>query len=358
MSATVTTSVRPAFDSRRAAWMFVIAVLAILASPLALALHAPDRRDVYRAVEEGNGPFSFIGREIFEHTEPIDVLVLGSSLSWAGVDARAWQQALSEHLGRPAIVVNFGSNWRGEDLLYFQLRDLLQHRQVKLLVFSTPGPAETQAIAHSQAYHWLDDDWGQTPPLSWRSRAQLYGLQVIGAPRQFLMWLRHERGRAPTSIDAAFGSLRAERGLRGAPFVPFAPEPVAASAESLLASEAQPGAFQFSAEPLAPYGQHFLARIAQLVDTHHVPTAVLHVTRFSEGRSTFIAERTRWSQVFGHSLPLLGISADRLFAPLTDNQIQKLFYDDHFNANGSAYFTRTLTPALLRTYDTSVHAAR
>ena len=355
-------TIRPAFSNRYGAWRFVALVMAIVASPLALAWHPPDRDDVYRGVEDGNGPFSFIGREIFERTEPIDVLVLGSSISWAGVDATIWQQALSEHLGRKAVVVNFGSNWRGEDLLYFQLRDLLQRRQVRLLLYSTPGSSETQWMAHSQAYHWLDGEWiSGSATLSWRLRVQLYGLQVLGAPRQMLMWIRHELGRpadAPGSVDSALGSLRAARGLRGAPFVPFAPLPVIVAADSLVATDAQPAAFQFSSEPLAAYGRHFVMGIAGLVNRHHVPVVGLHVTRFSEERSSVIRERTNWSQIFGRSVPLLGISAERLFAALSDDEIRLLYYDDHFNVNGSEFFTRTMTPGLLGVYDADVNQAR
>ena len=54
----------------------------------------------------------------------------------------------------------------------------------------------------------------------------------------------------------------------------------------------------------------------------------------------------------GVPVTMLGVPNRQLFAPLKEEQVQNLYYDDnHLNANGTLYFTRAMLPAILELYE-------
>lgn len=352
--------IRPAFTSNARAVAFALLIIFCLVSPLLQAIHPPAREQIYKAVATTSGPLSFFSRQAFVERGDIDILFLGSSISWAGIDAAYMQSALSGHLARPATVLSVGSNWRGEDLLYYQLRDLLERRHVNLLVFSPPVLEDREDAPHSQAFRWADlRATPAAPPLTLRQRAAEFGLLVLGSPRRWLMYLRDELGTPPDAVDASLGAYRARLGYRpvGAPrepFVAFDPPPPAFDGASLLFGPATAGHFRFSNESLTTYQAHYLALINELAEQHHVKIAVLHIPRHTEALDSTIGERTDWRNVFGANVPMVGVVPQRLFAGLDAPAIRQLYYDDHFNENGNGYFSRAIAPGLLRAYDEQI----
>lgn len=335
-------------------------LLGLLAAPLMQRAYPHNRAQLYLSVPTSNGPFSFLEREIFDRRDDIDILFLGSSTSLAGIDAPYIEQALTDHLGRKTTVVSFGSNWRGEDLLYTQLRDVLARRKVRLLVFATPSLADDQDGPHSQRFRWAEPrDDADAPPLPLRARIQEYGLQVLGSPRRWLLYVRDERGTPPDSIDAHLGALRAQRGFGRLgqavdPFVSARPDPPAFSADELLFGPGTGHRFPLAEMPLSAYQSHYLMRIGQLTASHQVHIAALHVTRYVERGSDVIDERADWRQYFGDHVSTIGATPRRLFAGLEPDMLRRLYYDDdHFNENGQTYFTRAIAPGILRAYDTA-----
>src|SRR5262249_37814750 len=135
----------PAFSSLGRAGAFAALLLACLLAPLALR---PPRQAAWSGVPTSEGPFSHIQHQVFEGKGDSDRLVIGSSLIWAGIDTPQVERALSAQLGRKATVLTLGSNWWGEDLTYFLLRDLLARRKVKMVVFSMPTKNDQQSAPH------------------------------------------------------------------------------------------------------------------------------------------------------------------------------------------------------------------
>src|SRR6185369_7920682 len=117
----------------------------------------PAREAAWSGVPTCEGPFSHIQQGVFEEKGDIDLLFIGSSFLWAGIDTPQVERAQSAQLGRKATVLTLGSNWWGEDLTYFLLRDLLARRRVKMVVFSMPTKTDQQSAPHPGAAYWYDD---------------------------------------------------------------------------------------------------------------------------------------------------------------------------------------------------------
>jgi len=83
---------------------------------------------------------------------------------------------------------------------------------------------------------------------------------------------------------------------------------------------------------------------------------MLYLPVWSELHETLIPERTFWPAVFGNDLKQMGIPPFKSFNGLAESEISKLYGEaNHFNLNGQKYFTRLITPALLRLYENSPH---
>src|SRR6185503_18812143 len=111
---------------------------------------------------------------------------------WVGIDAPLVQRELTRALGRPARVLTFGMNFPGIDLQYVLLRDFLERRKARMVVFSMPTARHISDSPHVFAYRFMryGEDVQALEGLSVRNRAALYAGEVLGAPRQFLSLLR------------------------------------------------------------------------------------------------------------------------------------------------------------------------
>ena len=127
---------RPAFSSTQQAAAFALVLLLLLALPLLMGKKLlPPRVEIYTSTPAVLGPYHHLYRQIFEETNDIDIAFMSSSRMLHGVDAPYVQHALSQKLGRPAVVLTLSWDWSGFDANYFITRDLLQHRKVKMIVF-------------------------------------------------------------------------------------------------------------------------------------------------------------------------------------------------------------------------------
>jgi hypothetical protein len=282
----------------------------------------------------------------------LDVAFVGSSLLLKGVDAPYFQRELSRVLGRPAQVMILAAYWQGMDLQYTMLRDLLEHRKVRMLVMSMPIPEFTSDRPHVEAYRWLryGDEPDALAGLSLRSKATLYADFVLGAPRQWLTLVRHNRiGPQETSGDA-LGSEYDRTGYYGAPFVPedIPAPPVAPSAAIYAPATARN--FDFNGLPLGPYQRHFCEQIGEIIRQHGTHLTLLHVTTSEEPQATVVPERMYWPDVMRVPMQIVGLPASALFAGIPNNLFYNYFYDQHMNVNGKELFTRAVTPALIRIY--------
>lgn len=352
----------PPFTSRRQAYGFALLLAFLLLLPAGLSQSGLVRRkDVYQRIPEKFGAFSYIGHQIFDDSSDIDILFLGSSVLWSGIDTPYVQYQLGQQLDRPANVITFGSNWRGEELNYTLLSEVLQRRRVRMLVITMPLSHQSTNLPHPQSFRWLPygDNAAALRGLPLRSRLALYGEKVLGAPRHLLGIIRsdiQDKTDFYHTLVLLKGAYRVEGGYFGAPFVLQKTRPPEVSAHSMIYSPETQRFFSFTQQPLSPYQMHFLRLTTELARRSDVPVAILNIPLSRQRRHAAVEERMHWSEVFGLEMPIIGVPPATLFRGMTDSEIDRCFYDEHMNLNGSDLLTRTVTPAILTVYEE--HARR
>jgi hypothetical protein len=351
-------TLRSAFVDLPRLCFFIVVMLVTLASPVLLfVLGLPPKQEVYKGIAQEAGKFAYLDRVIFEEQGDIDILFFGSSLLRAAIDAPTLKEASARITGRPLSIVVAGVNWPGWDMQYFLLRDLLEHRKVKLLVLSMPVGQQDTFLPHIQLFRFLRlGDYPNTfQGLSMRQGLSLYGTMVLGAPRQALNLARANQVSDWSGEIPEAGRPRSdEHGFYGSPFQRFVRTPPGLRPADLLYSPATAGQFQFLGRMPNDYQLKFLHRTADLLSRAHVPVVILNTPLGSEIGQTIVQERIFWPDVFGAATRIIGVPSSVLFEGLASPQIEKFYMDDHLNRNGREYFTGAIVPALLEVYE-SVH---
>lgn len=359
---------KPAFSSPYAALAFALTILVALLLPAVVGnttlLH---RRDVYPTIACKYGPFSYIQRKIFDETGDVDMVFMGSSHIWNAINTPYVQQQFSEKLGRKAEVFSLDWPWAGFDAVYVIANDLLQRRHVRVIVVYDEGTGHGTPHPHSSRWLRMGENAEAMAGLPAGDRAKLYGGAVLGMPRHLLSLVRpnlmedpeHCRPnffntyyRAP-NLAQNLGALRARLGFNVSPeFTEYQPAGTASPEDVVVYSDATKDQFTFTGPPTHPYQLHFIRKLAELCKLKGTRLVVVHPTQYSEREQAVIKERVLWPQEVGMPIDIVGITPAKFFAGISPADGQKLFYEDqHMNQNGQDFYTRLLTPTLLKIYE-------
>ncbi len=343
-----------AFASNRQACAFVSLIACALSLPVLISASSlMSRVDSYDIMPENQGAYSFVKNEVFFNQENIDILFVGSSVLWNGVDTPQVQQRLSETLNRPARVVTFGHYFNSIDIAYMQVRDVLQHKKVGMVVISIPRMPYTES-ASATAYKFIryNDDEELFARLPLNGKISLYACSVLRTPRDLLTLTRRNQSK-PSAYAADLGADKLELGMNRDPqryenLKPVSPD---IAARDLIFSRDTHGHFQFTNEQLPDYQNLYLLKLVAVLKQQNVPFMVLNIPQYSERHSSKIIERSDWSENFGMYVPLVGVAPKLLYAGLSEAEIEKLHFDDaHLNRNGNEFYTATVAPAILEVY--------
>jgi hypothetical protein len=342
--------VRPAFSSRTATSAFIGLILFLLALPILITLTGQVERQIsYELMSEEHGGYSFMRSEIFESGDEIDMLFIGSSIQWNAIDTPIVQESLSLALGRQARVVSFGFNFNGIDVPYYILRDLLERKRVHVVVLSLPrlpyhdGPNPT---TYKFVRHGEFNDVASRLPVKYR--AAQYAGSVLRSPHDILSMVR-PNGTRESRFAADLGANKEFMGMgrNRETFRHFAP-PHAGVPPASVVHAATSNGIQFSHEDLPFYQDFYLAEIVRLLDENKARLVILNVPQYNERGNSVIQERVNLKKRFGRNLSVVGIAPTELFSGLSESDVELLHCDPyHFNANGSAFFTSTIAPALV-----------
>ena len=360
---------RPAFPTTKSAVGFALLLLLLLILPAVMGKNwLPPREELYSSTTWRFGPFNHIRRQIFEEKADIDVVFIGSSRIWSGIDTPYVQQEFSKKLGRPAVVLTLGWAWNGYDALYFMTQDLLQNRKVRMLVFDD----EDCDVPHSAAPHWfrMGDNGEALAGMPPRIQATYYFAAILGMPQNLLSLIRpnlpdelifpendHWKTffQAPNSA-ARLGALASEQMITGVPFAPFVPQGDARPADVSVYSPATKDQFLFVGPPTAAWQLKFAQKFAALAQAHGVKLVCLHLlpTEVNDETNTpVVREREFLPETLHADVTMMGIPPAKLYSGINSGDLPRLFYTvNHFNRNGQAYFTRLITPRLLEIYET------
>jgi hypothetical protein len=354
---------RAAFRSHVQSVAFFLFVLALLVLPWGLMKSGKiPPRSVYAAMPQQAGDFAFLARQTFDETSDIDILFLGSSMLWTGVDAPLVQHCLEATCGHKVQVLTFGVNYRDSlDEQFVLLRNLLGHRRVKMLVFSLPlfAGADKQVVPSPPGSYFLrmgDGFFSRFPLLS---RVSLYSAYVLQAPRDLLSLARPGRMNDIPDVSGSLGFYsrrlgwnRVESLFRRVSFPPPDIDPGA----TMFREKHDPG-IKVRSNSITPYQQFFLDRIHLLSEQYRTFLVFLHLPALVEKDCRQVEEVADWPALYGS--PLIGVAGSRVFRGLKEKDLLLLYYDEnHFNVNGAEYYTRAIAPTLVEVYEKSVEPRR
>jgi hypothetical protein len=349
-------AVAEAFTTSFQRWAFAAAVTSFVALPFALdTLERPRLEERLRSMPTAAGDFAWIEHAILKEQSDIDVLVLGTSYLWAAVDTPLLEKRLSANLGRPIVARTLGSNFRGEEMYFILLEELLKHRQVGTVILSMPGVRDRRDTPHPYAHRIAGAAFfSMYDGLPARQRASALGEHLLGAPRHALSLLRSERVEASPLVRTN-GALVREAGFSGAGFTETMEAPPTHTADELTFGGSDRGRFCFREDLPGPLQLHFIEKTIRLAHGHGAKVVVLNIPTWADRNESASSERERWSDCaiermkWNEMFPgvqLVGLSARELFGDMGDERAKLFFYSGHMNANGARYFTSAVLPAI------------
>ena len=361
---------RPAFSTTSHAFIFALLLMLLAAAPVLIPkklIPAPEAG--YKMPGPLWGPYDWIHQQIFVETNDIDIAIMGSSRFLWGIDAPYIQTNLTPALGRPATVRMICWQWKSIDALYFNAKELLAHRRVKMLVFYD----ETEAFLHPMTPYWFNwqRDSGELAGLQLKTKLNFYFASIIGTPLGFLECLcpnlpptpggpydQYYRGLEAVNPDQNLGSIPAKLGLidpltdNRSPYVEFQPEPKPYPAETFVYSKDHASLFHFANEYMPADTLKLFDKFSQLARAYNVKLVLVHPPIMAEMNQARVEEARCWPDLNHTDITMIGIPGAKFFEGMSPADIKKLYRDPvHFNQNGQRYFTRMITPALLKTYE-------
>jgi hypothetical protein len=371
---------RPAFSSTKQAAAFALLLLAILFLPVILRGRLlPPRSENY--LWQGWNSFGdcpYLYQQIFEETNDIDIAFVGSSRILMGIDTPYVQQKLSERLGRPAVVRTIAWGWSGFDKFYFAVRDLLQHRRVRMLVFYDEGQSSNLMDPYARRWFRFGENGADLAGFPIRLQGDYFFASLLGAPRNLLDLLRPNLPCELSTADIArleqtyyctnpatrLGSVALQQGFGDTPvfqtdhppFEPFTPATKARPEDTVIYSVATKDEFQFTGPPMLVSQIHFAQKFGAFAKEKPTRLVMLHVPVIADFGKSAITEREFWPDTLRADVAMIGIPAPRLFAGMNEVEMHKLFAEQyHLNQNGQEYFTHLITPTLLKLYENSTN---
>lgn len=346
--------VRPAFESYAQAGFFLLLVLVALILPALF-----DRRSAglekaaYEMVPEDLGAFSFVKNEVFEKDEELDILFLGSSVMFAGIDATAVRDSLSRELGRPANVAVFGHYFNSIDVSYVQLRDLLERRRVKMIVYSVPRGEFPEGPSPSGVRFIRYGDVPElTAELPLNGKLSLYASSVLNLPKDLLAITRDNlEPPSPFEKDLGADVQKMAMGRDVGKFVEIDPPAPDFKARELIFPTEESSHFDLSDKTVSDYQKVFLKRLFNLARDERIPLIMLNIPQLPEKHSPKIVVLDDWARNYGLRTKIVGVAPAELFAGLSESEIEKMYFDErHFNANGNEFFTQSVMPGILEVF--------
>jgi hypothetical protein len=358
----------PAFSSTRQAATFALLLLVLLLLPALLGKTAlPPREQIYSAIPWRMGAYPYLHHEIFQETGDVDIAFMGSSPMYYGIDTSYVAAALTKDLGRKATVITQAWNWAGFDPLYFIAQDLLQHRKVHTIVFLDAIPEFYQG-PHEASPYWFrfGDNAEAMHRMPLQNIPQYYFAAILGAPRNLLSRIRPNLPEYLFSPDrlnlpgvdfnvespvARLGSLSLSGGLFGK-YVDYTPISHASPSDACVYASATADKFKFAKNPLDPFQLHFAKKFGALAKTYGTRLILLTFPKIDDESASFIQEREYWPEIMDTNITMVGIPPEKLFYGIAPDDIVRLFFDrSHLNRNGQEYFTKLITPSLLKIHE-------
>lgn len=352
------------FDQRSHLVAFVAALFLVLFLPfLDSYVFRLSPADVYRSVPPRYVNYRFIGDEIAKGGN-VDVLLIGASDTWTTFDTKALTEALSDALGRPAKVLNFGTNWFGAETYQARVRDALQNLRAKVVLIPDSDAGFT--YPHELTKYWWRHPTAHAPDsLNAREQVTLYAASMLGSPHRIWASLRGASNlRLTPSWQSSANAMERSQGFNGernaflSHFNPVRTRPAfvdidrktpSISPDALFYKNQEDASFVHLHYDYDAYQTAFLKDIDAVVKAQGGIFAMASIPlHFREKPLERAVVRPLWNKQ-PRSWPSFGVSMTQLFAGLSFDEMKQFYSNEsHLNASGARLYSRTIAPALAK----------
>ena len=319
--------------------------------------------DKYRAVPLKYTNYSFIGEKMAQGGD-VDILFVGSSDAWTAFDAVLIQEKLEQELGRPAVVLNFGTNWYGAESYYVRVKDALAHLEPKLIVVPDTDAAFTfpHELTH---YVWSEPSGIAMSDIGALQAITLRGAALLGAPyltvaATFSIWERQPKAQHISSLElmrrtngfngekrgwlSHFDTDRTNRRIyEEEPF-----EPPVMTLSDLTYSGIENDKFENLYYTYNDYQSYFIERMEKISTANGAKFVTVSIPTHFKKKPHQKAIVRQLSREKRRSWPHLGVPMVEMFAG-RDFESMKNFYsnESHLNYSGARVFSSALIPSFV-----------
>ena len=327
----------------------------------------PNREQRYAFISPQIGPTHVIFKAITKDIKPVDILILGSSLAMCALDPIILEKELTKQLGRPSVVLNLSVHWRGEEIPFLLLSEILKQRKVKMLIWSSPETITWTDEPHALAFHFWENKsyFKNLQNLSLINQLQYYTGTILSFPRLAYLGFTHGSTFERPIFDmiddygpngglarklAFRNNVRLDGKRISYKFEEYHKESPAIVENDFVYSESNSCNFSFGNIEVNSYQKAFLKKIGSLCLTNGITLACFKNPTLMDHKYDQIRFPTFWSEHFSQSVTYMGIQSKKLFPNTDENERKKFYTDSHLNANGQRYLSQTIAPVLASFY--------
>ncbi len=201
-----------AFRSLGDAVLFLCLSMAVLASPFFLeALHLDHDRLLQLSTTD-NADLEFWRQQLYHEKSPLDWVFIGPCTVWWHIHPDVIEAEVKRATGHDIRALNLGYNHFSAEVSALLSEELLNHRQVKNIVLSTPRFNDGEHFPHPDSHYWWlhGEDRKIVTGLSFTEQFKLYSATVMGSLRHISVLFRPVlASREPAATDRWGARIRA-----------------------------------------------------------------------------------------------------------------------------------------------------
>lgn len=345
---------------------FLIILFLVLAPILLAAIKAPS----FWAVPDRFGGFGFIAKQIHEETSDIDILILGSSTAWTSFDIPLIQEEFLKH-GHKVKILNLAVNWAYQDGSYMILNRILEKRKVKLVLWELSRSVDFNANEHPASLYFFNPlkDYAWAKDFGFKFIRSYTAALLLSGPRRLVEFLNSNQHRQRADDGKEMAELTASGGshlttkpffedalMKGPPtyevFTPPAPQiPVN---QMLFHGEPQDPRWDSWGTTWKKRPELFIVKAKEASQSHGAKFA-LFFTAQSPTAGYYPGPNLKHAELNPKLVPLLKVTQAGLWQGFDPKNYPRLLQNrGHFNANGAAYVSKVIAPAMINLYETEV----
>lgn len=331
--------IRRAFTSRFDLVVFFCLLLFILIFPLMGFLGFPKKTLLYKSSSDW-ALQSGINYYINENHDDIDVLILGFSSIWVGVDASLLEERLSETLGRKSKVIMLATNHPGEGILRTFYEDVVRNRKVKLVLVATPS--RSSEAPHPYVSHILQipQNLFMFENSTFKNQVKYYSLMMLRSFQRLLL-LPRQVTLQTHEMDLSHNGSYLRPVLWGGK-IKYKEEPTTRlniHSKSQILPAYKKTSFLLKNE-ISQFQTNHLIELRNRSLEMGSGFGFVYVPLYDERTEPSIVMRVDMRKFGVSQPPIFGVSNEALFAGQSDEQIQTFFYNqNHMNSHAAVQFT-------------------